>query len=357
MMKPTEEMRAILDLARWAPSGDNVQGWQFEITGERTLTIYFEDTRHHAVYDLKGQASQLSFGCLLETLAIAASGHGLRAEFSRRSLPSEEDWRPIVDVVLLPDPGVLRDPLIDAIKTRAVQRRAMRTRPLSAADTAELKTAIGEYELVIHERFGARFAAARLMYKNAKLRLTMPEAFEVHRSIIAWGCERSDTLVPDKALGVDAATLVLMKWAMASWSRMSKVNALLGTWAARLQMDLIPGLACGAHLVLKAPKQPQSFDEFVAAGRAIQRLWLALTLRGWYLQPEMTPLIFARYMEDGTRFTTKESLYPLAHRLHADTMQLLGKDGLKAVFIGRVGAGPAPSARSERKPLDQLWRR
>jgi hypothetical protein len=33
---------------------------------------------------------------------------------------------------------------------------------------------------------------------------------------------------------------------------MSTVNTLMGTWAPRLQMDLVPGIACAAHFVLKA---------------------------------------------------------------------------------------------------------
>jgi hypothetical protein len=56
------------------------------------------------------------------------------------------------------------------------------------------------------------------MFNNARLRLTMPEAFEVHRRIIHWNATRSPDKVPDQALGVDKATLKLMKWAMVAGS-------------------------------------------------------------------------------------------------------------------------------------------
>ncbi|SFU47558.1 nitroreductase family protein [Nitrosospira multiformis] len=62
----------ILQLARWAPSGDNTQPWRFEIIDDCHLIIHAFDTRDHCVYDLDGHPSQISLGALLETLSIAA---------------------------------------------------------------------------------------------------------------------------------------------------------------------------------------------------------------------------------------------------------------------------------------------
>ena len=74
----------ILDLARWAPSGDNTQPWRFEVVDDRHFVIYGRDTREWCVYDLNGRASQLAIGALLETIALAASGEGFSARFDRR---------------------------------------------------------------------------------------------------------------------------------------------------------------------------------------------------------------------------------------------------------------------------------
>jgi len=62
----------ILDLARWAPSGDNTQPWRFAIRAERHVVVRGFDTRAHCVYDLDGRVSQMAFGALLETLRRAA---------------------------------------------------------------------------------------------------------------------------------------------------------------------------------------------------------------------------------------------------------------------------------------------
>ena len=74
----------ILDLARWAPSGDNTQPWRFEVLDESNVVVHGFDTREHCVYDPDGRPIQISLGALLETMAIAATAHGLRTEIKRR---------------------------------------------------------------------------------------------------------------------------------------------------------------------------------------------------------------------------------------------------------------------------------
>lgn len=355
-MNPHGALAQILDLARWAPSGDNTQCWRFEIVAENHFVVHGFDTREHCVYDLDGHPSQISLGALFETVAIAASAHGLRADVARRH--DSQEARPEFDVHLVPDGAIVTSSLLDAIKARTVQRRPMSMRALHADDKAALEACVGDaYAVTWLEGFPAKFRTARLMFNNARLRLTMPEAFETHRKVIHWGVTHSPDRVPDQALGVDPATLKLMKWAMVSWKRMATINALTGTWAPRLQMDLIPGLACAAHFVLKAKRQPSSIDDYVAAGRVVQRFWLTLTARGLYMQPEMTPLIFSKYVRDGRAFTGQASLHAPARRLQAQAHRIIFTDAHFPVYMGRLGSGKAPAARSERLPLEVLIKR
>ncbi|WP_295991435.1 molybdopterin biosynthesis protein MoeY [Rugamonas sp.] len=342
----------ILDLARWAPSGDNTQVWEFDIVAVDHVTIYCHDTRDHCVYDLHGHPSQISYGALLETLSIAASGHGLRADVVREG----DELRPVFQVRLSADPALRPSSLIASIERRTVQRRPLLRRPLTTAEKRALEAAVGGGFHIQWLEGPERRRAAWLMYKNARLRLTMPEAFEVHRSIIEWDARHSLDKVPDQALGVDAMTTKLMRWAMHSWPRMKTMNTVLGTWAPRLQMDLIPGLACAAHYVIKADRAPQTIDDYVAAGRAVQRFWLTLTGLGLLMQPEMTPLIFTSYLRQGIKFSVDPALERGARALEGEMAALIEQGAGYPVYMGRLGAGPQPHARSLRKPLGQLLR-
>ena len=88
----------------------------------------------------------------------------------------------------------------------------------------------------------------------------------------------------------------------------------------------------------------------------MQRFWLEATRLGLCFQPEMTPLIFSRYVANSINFTSVRSEQALAGKLAEELSALLGPDGSVShrVFMGRVGYGEAPVSRSLRKPLQDL---
>jgi hypothetical protein len=325
---------------------------------EHHVVVHGFDTRDHCVYDLDGHPSQISLGALLETMSIAASAHGLRMKVYRR--PESPETNPTFDTHFEADPHVQPDTLIPYIRYRSVQRRPLSTRPLTSHQKMALESCVGSnYQILWLEGFAKRLQAARLMFNNAKLRLIMPEAYQVHCNIIQWNSRYSEDRIPDQALGIDQVTAHLMRWVMKSWRRVEFFNTFLaGTWAPRIQMDLLPGVGCAAHFVILASQPPQSIDDYISAGRAMQRFWLTSAKLGLQLQPEITPLIFARYSRGGVRFSTKKQCVKLADIL---TEQLNGiideKDAAEAVFMGRIGSGKVSASRSTRMSLQQLmWR-
>lgn len=352
-LRPVEH---ILDLARWAPSGDNEQPWRFEIVDDTHIVIHASDTRDWCVYDLDGTSSQIAVGALLETLSIAASTQGMRAEFSRRQ--SSPDTAPLIDVILTGDATVTPDPLAPFIPARVTQRKPFTTRRLAAAHKEALERALGEgYRVHWLESPPAKRRMAKLLFHNAHIRLTTPEAFEVHRRNIEWGAQFSEDRIPEEALGLDRPTRRVMRWALAGWNRVQFLNRFLaGTWLPRLQMDVRTALGCAAHFVIIARGPLETIDDYLAGGRALQRFWLEATRLGLQFQPEMTPVIFSRYVARSLRFTSVAREQALAARLADDLDAILAGDGhaLQRVYMGRVGYGPAPESRSVRPPLEKL---
>ncbi|MDR2788692.1 MAG: nitroreductase family protein, partial [Candidatus Accumulibacter sp.] len=220
---PHEIPEKILDLARWAPSGDNTQPWRFEIVDDSRLVIHGSDTRGHVLYDFDGHASHMAHGALLETLRLAATRFGLRAEWRLR--PGSPDDAPLYDVTLAAAADLREDPLVRHIESRAVQRRAMRATPLTKAQKDALIAAVGEgYALRFFESFRERLALARLLWQSAGIRLTCPEAYPVHRDVIEWKARYSADRIPEQAVGVDPVTARLMRWVMRDWKRVEFFN-------------------------------------------------------------------------------------------------------------------------------------
>ena len=353
-MSGPEAARAILDEARWAPSGDNTQPWRFEIVSPDHIVVHGFDTREHCVYDLDGHSSHLAIGAMLETIRIAASVHRLTVRVQARAGAPEA--RPLFDVHLTPDHSVSPSKLASCIRTRTVQRRALSTRPLTPDEKTALEASLAGYEVLWLEGWDNRARAAALLWRNAKLRLTIPEAYEVHRSIIEWGARFSEDRIPEQALGATPLTTRLMRFAMNSWERVAFLNRWLGgTIAPRIELDLVQSLACGAHFALIAPRPPSTLEQYLAAGAATQRFWLTACSLGLQLQPEMTPLIFSRYATAGRQFSRVEGAMQSAHNIAAGLSALLGADAApRAIFMGRMGAGRPASARSLRLPLERL---
>lgn len=354
-----EPLRTIVDLARWAPSGDNTQPWRFELVGESALRVSGFDTREYCVYDLDGRPSRLSIGAMLETLRIAASLSGMRTEVSRDC--SAPEAAPVFDVNLVPDLAVAPHPLASFIKSRSVQRRPLSTRPLSPSEKQALEAAVGTgFRVHWFETPAVRRRFARLMFRSAGIRLSIEEAYRVHASVIEWNATESVDRIPDAAVGLDPVSLLAMRWAMRSWSRTRFVSRYLGgTLPPRLQLDLLPAFFCAGHVVITAENELSGHDDRLdadfEAGGAVQRFWLTAESLGLLHQPELTPLVFSRYAAEGRRFTRNEVAQREAEGLREAMAALVGEDTLRrAVWLGRVGAGRRARARSLRLPLEAL---
>jgi nitroreductase len=346
----------ILELARWAPSGDNSQPWRFEVVSQEHVVVHAFDTRRHCVYDLEGHASQLAVGALLETMRIAASEHARALTFEHR--PASREEAPVFDVRIEPAPGVAVDPLHAFVRQRSVQRKPLSTRPLEPASKQRLEGALGDgFSVIWFETKAARRRLAWLAAHSAKIRLTIPEAYAVHREIIEWNVRYSEERVPDQALGADALTLRSMRWALASWPRVQRMNRWFGgTLAPRLQLDLVPGLRCAAHFAIIAHEPSATLEDRLRAGAAVQRFWLTAAALGLQLQPQHTPLVFADYARKNLAFTSVAAARRRAASVAGRLASLLAPQPAdQAVFLGRIGHGPAPTARSVRLPLERLW--
>ena len=354
---------AILDLARWAPSGDNIQPWRFELVDAGTMVVHLIGKAGINPYEYRGgEPSLLATGMLLESIRIAASLHGRSVRWE--VAPCGPPWRCRVEFSI--EDGVAPSPLAAALPMRSVVRGALKIRPLTAPEKAMLQDALGaDLQVSWQERLRDRLALARLGAMATDIRLRAPETFAVHREVVDWDRARSPDGLPARAIGLNRPTLMLMKWAMQSWPRMQRVNAMLGTGAAALQLDLWPALTSSGFFVIRANAAEADAAETEAGrlarllrtGERLQRFWLTATRLGLAVQPTLATLSFADYGASGYAFTEDKRLLAQAKVLAVRTEAMLGPLGPMR-FIGRIGGrrDELPGARSVRKPLrDLLW--
>jgi len=345
----------ILNIARWAPSGDNVQPWRFEIIDNFHFIVHGFDTREHCVYDLDGHPSQMAIGALLENIEIASAEWGYSVEFIYcHDLP---ETTPTFNVYLKPDSKIASSPLFSYIPIRATQRRRLSAKSLLVEQKRQIEESVTPgYRILWFEGAKTKLKIANFLAKSALIRLSIPEAYEVHKTIIEWNSRFSEDRIPDQAVGLDPLSLYLMKWALKSWQCTHFISAYLGgTLLPRIQLDWLPSLYCAAHFIIVADRKPETVGDFIMAGRAMQRVWLTATQLGLQVQPEMTPLIFSRYAREGLRFTTVMKMREAANCLAVKYAALVNPESVEcAVFNGRMGCGKAAYSRSLRLPLEKL---
>jgi nitroreductase len=353
----------ILDLGRWAPSGDNTQPWRFEILSGRHLVVHGSDTRGTVVYDREGFASQIAIGALLENIAIAASGFALKTEISYRPEGEEPDAHPLFDVRFSDASALAPDPLFPFLELRCVNRRRLGREPLTHKEKCDIERGLvsqnlasSRYQIFWLEKTSDKISMARIAQSSGKLRLTIPEAYPVHKSVIEWNARFSSDRIPDQALGLPISILPLMQWIMESWDRVLFFNRFLGgTLIPRFALDILPALFCSAHFVILAPDPPKVLMDYVDAGRALCRFWLGVSAQGLQFQPEMTPLIFRSYAVREAYFSREPGSMEKAREIGFDLERLVGRERIDhVVFLGRVGRGNHPRSRSLRLPLTSL---
>jgi molybdopterin/thiamine biosynthesis adenylyltransferase len=301
---PKSEIEQILDLTRWAPSGDNAQPWRFEVqASDKVLVRLRVEGEERNIYDYaNGQPTLLAGGFLLETMRIAASRHRRRMIWNY--LGSEDCGKDgvhhLIEVILRTDESVSEDSLCPYIPIRSVDRRRYRMRPLTQQQKRELESTLGE-ELKIEwfETAGKRWNISRLCAQATGIRLRSPEAYRVHRKILDWDRQFSPDGVPAAAVGLDRLTLRLMRWVMQRWTRVDLMcRFLAGTLIPRVELDFLPGISCAAFFTVRRSPEvagAHTPKTLIEAGERLQRLWLVATRLGLVMQPALAPLCFAHY--------------------------------------------------------------
>jgi hypothetical protein len=346
-------LRAILELARWAPSGDNEQPWLFKITSETSFTIVMENACRD-LYSKNAWPTYLSLGFLLETVSLAAGFHGWEAQFT----PACANAPQRIEIIANLSPSNLpSDPLANFIKGRSVNRRMLSRRELLPEHKARLQAAVGNgADIIWVKGFTKRLALLRATLICALIRLTIPETFAIHTKVLHWKSRFSETGIPDGALGASPPSLCLARFGFRHEKLMYFFNRHMGaTLPSHIEMDILPNLFCGAHFYLKSRTELKTPEDFISYGRKVQRLWLAATSLGIQHQPNIATLAFSEFGRTDDIFTTYKPALRHAKNLSILLDQIMPDTPPTFVYwTGRLGYGADAKSRSLRLPLDRL---
>ena len=347
------DIEAILDYAKWTPSGDNSQPWQFEIKSESEFNFHLEN--EGSVYDFDSKPSIMTIGFFIESFRVAASHFGYNITWSYNRL---NDKKHLVNLHLIKSAEIKEDSLFPFIKIRNTNRNPYTLKPLTAKQKAILEESLGEnLKIRWFESFSQRFQLTEISAYATFIRLSIKETCATHQHIVDYKNAYSPDKIPIKALGISPPTQKLMKFQMRSWTRVNLMNKLIGAAIVpQIELSYLPGLVCAAHYIIewKNPRSIYTSEDFVKVGQNLQRFWLTGTQLGLAMQPNIAPLALSYYAIHNIPFTKNAAMQKKARNLTKMLERITSVENI--VYLGRLGTPMTTfiDSRSVRKTLPEL---
>ncbi len=344
------DLQAILDFAKWSPSGDNSQPWHFELKSETEFILHFHN--EDSAYDFAGKPSVMTIGFFIETFKIAASHFSYRVDWTYEPIgPKTHN----IIFRITKDESIKESQLFPMIKIRSVNRFAYKTTRLTQRQKMVLEQSLGEhFKIRWFESFFERLTIAKLNAAATLIRLSIKETYKTHKHMMDFKNDFSPAGVPIKAAGISLPTQKLLEFGIQSWERVNFMNKFLGgAIVPQIEMDFLPGIFCAAHYIIEW-KFPENVEDLLAGGQALQRFWLQLTQLGLVMQPAVATIAFAYYGRNKIYFTENPSMQKRAIKLSQQLGKIVPVNNI--AFMGRVGVPltSLPIPRSVRKDLSEL---
>ena len=280
-----ELVKKILEAAVMAPSGDNVQPWDFRVSENFTqIDLYNLPEKDNSYYNYNQLASYIAHGAVIENIAIASGHLGYKAEINL--FPDDGRLNLVASIELIKGEDQ-ETPLYDGIFERNTNRFKYRRTEVSEEVIDKLSESVKNIDTakvsLIFQQDQINKLAKELMVND---RLVF-ERKDIHHFLfdkIRWNkmqIEETKDGMPVDTLGlnfIEKLTFPVMRfWSfvkIANYFGLSRIIGLKCWWNCRTSSIL-------GMVSIKGGEKA----DFVRGGRAIQRLWLQVTMLGLSLQP------------------------------------------------------------------------
>ena len=347
-----DPVELIVDAARRAPSGGNVQPWRFEAEGDE-IRFYLRPERT-SMMDVQFRGSYVAIGAALFNARVAASA--LHRKGTLQLFPEKGLSEHVATMTL----GRAKDfeiaPLYEHVHTRTTNRRIGSASPVSDHDVRMLSRGVEQ--------------------EGARLRLiTRPDVMNEFAELLA-DCDRMRFLVPSihrqmigelrwpgrDALeeGLDVRTLEMGPAEFAAVELLGRSDVMdhLGEWRAGQALGARTRTAVKTSSALAAITISRADPVFyVRGGTAVERFWVSTQRLGLAVQPVSPLFVYANGEEDLRQLGGERHLDELFAMSERFRTLLELNDGESVALLVRVFDAPRPSVRSIRLPLDNVLTR
>lgn len=343
-----ELWKRIIEDGIQAPSGDNSQPWEFVFVGDE-LEVMSIPKRDNPAYNLDQKGSIVAIGALLENMQLSAVQSGRQLEI--QLFPNSRNHCIVARLNLA---GSISEevPLYPFIHSRCTNRKPYRLSSLASEERLELlreaeKFSVGkilfiEEPVKINILAGAASLNERVVLENFRLH----QYFFEH---VRWTEEEerekcSGLFLP--TLEFDSPTKFLFSL-LKNWRIMNIVNKIgFAKLVAKTNAKIYAQSTMIGLIVLDNDVK----ENYVEAGRMLQRFWLTVESLGLSMQMITGVLYFMQRI----RANKVEDFFKPDHvkeiqNSYQKICNVFGVSSGTPILMFRVGSGGRPSARSGRR--------
>jgi molybdopterin/thiamine biosynthesis adenylyltransferase/nitroreductase len=347
-----DPIEMIVDAARRAPSGGNVQPWRFEADDEEIR--FFMIPERTSTMDVAHRATYVGIGAALFNARVQAAA--LKKLGPVKLFPEGRPSHHVATMRLGSSDDVAIMPLRDYLHSRSSNRRIGTPSEIEPETVATLTRGV--------EREGAQLyfatdrdrlaAGAALLAASDRLRFLLPTVHREMASEIRW--PGRDALEE----GLDVRTLELDPGGYAALDILARpdVMAHLSDWRVgsalgmRMQASV---MTSSALAMITVPRADPMW--YLRGGAAMERFWLSAEMHGLAIQPA-SPVFLYAVDEADMRLMAGERYLDEMHNLSERFHEFWGlSDGESAVMVFRVFQAPPPTVHSVRLPLSHVLSR
>src|SRR3989338_153490 len=339
-------IKDILEMAVYAPSGENSQPWRFEVK-ENIIYQYNIPDRDNYIYNYRQRGSYFAHGAVLQNIILLSETSGYEASIDL--FPSSSDTN-LVAKISLKESEKKVSHLCDFIKKRATNRKKYKDITITIAQKEELKNIANEFEgisLLFVESKENKEKLSKVFSNNDRIMLENKILHDLIFDNICW----TETQEKENKTGLYVKTMELETPQLA-------IFKLLKTWRIA-QLFKILGMtkfiakenakiyATGTFYLSILVDDKDS--NYVKAGMLVQKLWLTITK--WGLSAH--PLAALPYLHDRVKNNDLKSFSFEHINLINDSYHILENiykisDNKNVAMTLRVGDGGEPTALSSR---------
>ncbi|MBU6323193.1 nitroreductase family protein [Patescibacteria group bacterium] len=345
---PPEKLRAILEAAAAAPSGDNSQPWRFEVRGS-AIDFFYRPELDNELLNFERSGTLIALGAAIENARLESLSQGF---LPRVTYHAEGERVATLELSSGGEPSAQEAALRRSILKRHTNRKAYAVAPLSDAMREALRDAVRGSEsgvgIALIEERERMERAARALTVMEETALSNRPLHALFFGSIFWSAARNRAGEP--GLHIDTLELpppAKALFAILRYWPVARLLSLAGFPTLVAETNAKQDASASALVVLYGSTLDRS--AYLETGRALERAWLGAAANGYSVQIVTGLLFLARSLD----IPAVARLFGNADRSRIggayEAIKQLVPAGTTPILVFRIGKSAPPTEVSYRK--------